>query len=336
LTSTEDNVVVRKLLASHEPSIRLRTRTEILGQSLDSPTVRELQEKIKRSERIALLLSLRESNGQLPVHPYAKWFGAHWVLSILADLHYPPGDTSLIPLREQVYDWLFSKQHLEYTRGHEAYAGLVFKIRGLTRAHASMEGNTLYYLNALGLADDKTKVLADRLVDWQWPDGGWNCDKNPSAHTSSFTESLLPLRGLAFHFAASGGARYREAARRAAEFFLERRLYKRKRDGKIISSIFTKLHYPCYWHYDFLFGLKVMKEAGWIGDRRCEDALALLRSKRLEDGGFPAEEAYYRKTVKAGTSGGLLVDWGGVSKRKMNEFVTCDSLGILATLKRAT
>ena len=138
-------------------------------------------------------------------------------------LRYPPGDKSLIPLREQVYDWLLSKQHLEYVRGHEAYAGPVFKVRGLTRAHASMEGNAVYYLNALGLADDNTTTLADRLVDWQWPDGGWNCDKSPSAHTSSFTESLLPLRGLSFHSTSSGGPTYQKAVRKAAEFFLERK-----------------------------------------------------------------------------------------------------------------
>ena len=77
-----------------------------------------------------------------------------------------------------------------------------------------------------------------------------------------------------------------------------------------------------------------MKEAGFIRDRRCGDAIALLRSKRLDqDGGFPAEEAYYQKTNrKAGVSRRSFVDWGGVSKRKMNEFVTCDSLSVLASL----
>jgi len=262
------------------------------------------------------------------VHPYSKWYGAHWVLSLLADLRYPPGDSSLVPLREQVYDWLFSEQHLEYMKGYEAQP--IFEIRGLTRAHASMEGNALYYLNALGLADHRTQELADRLLEWQWPDGGWNCDRNPSAHTSSFTESLLPLRGLAFHLKSTHKSSYKEAVRKAAEFFLERSLYKRKRDGRVISSNFTKLHYPCYWHYDILFGLKVMNEAGFLEDERCGDAIALLRSKRLDqDGGFSAEHAYYRKT---GTSGSSPVDWGGVSREKMNEFVTCDSLSVLVSL----
>ncbi len=49
------------------------------------------------------------------------------------------------------------------------------------------------------LADERTEELASRLVAWQWPDGGWNCDKNPQASHSSFHESLIPLRGLALH-----------------------------------------------------------------------------------------------------------------------------------------
>jgi len=150
------------------------------------------------------------------------------VLAALADLRYPEGDKSLIPLREQVYSWLFSEQHLGYTKKHEIYGGPVAVVKGLVRAHASMEGNAIYYLHALGLADDKTTALEDRILAWQWPDGGWNCDKSAAAHTSSFTESLIPLRGLAQHSSVTGESTYHEAIRRAAEFFLERRLFKRK------------------------------------------------------------------------------------------------------------
>ncbi len=322
--------VVKALLGSSEPSIRLRTLQWVLGESGSSKVV-ELQEEVRRSERVRLLLSERV-DGSLLCHPYAKWFGAHWVLAALADLGHPAGDRSLVPLREQVYGWLFSRGHMEYVRRHELYAGPYMAVRGLMRAHASMEGNAVYYLHALGLADDRTSALADRLLEWQWPDGGWNCDKRSEAHTSSFTESLIPLRGLAHHALMKGGEA-RGSVRRAGEFFLERRLFRRKRDGRVISSRFTRLHYPCYWHYDILFGLKVMKEAGLVRDERCGDAVSLLESKRLGDGGFPAEEAYYQVSRrKAGRRS--VVGWGGVNQRRMNEFVTCDALGVLASASR--
>ncbi len=323
--------VVEGLLNSTEPSIRLRTREEILGEPADSGIIRELQGEVKRSERVRLLLSERVE-GVLPCHPYAKWYGAHWVLATLADLGYPKGDRALLPLREQVYEWLFSKAHMEYVRRHEVYAGPYMVVRGLMRAHASMEGNAVYYLHALGLADERTSALADRLVEWQWPDGGWNCDKRSGAHVSSFTESLIPLRGLAKHATFKGGEA-KNSVRRAGEYFLERRLFKRKRDGRIISDRFTRLHYPWYWHYDFLFGLKVMKEAGLLRDHRCRDAIALLELKRVGDGGFPAEEAYYQVTMRS-ASRRSLVGWGGVNKKKMNEFVTCEALSVLSAVFR--
>ncbi len=316
---------VERLLNSEEPSIRLRARTEILHEPEDSSEGSLLQKQMKASPRVKTLLSERR-NGTIPYHPYAKWYGAHWVLSSLADLRFPPGDRSLFPLREQVYDWLFSKTHMEYMRRHEVYAGPYITVRGRVRAHASVEGNAVFYLHALGLADGRTAELADRLAVWQWPDGGWNCDKRPKAHTSSFTESLLPLRGLAHHASATG--RNKDSVDRAAEFFLQRKLFKRKTDGKIISGRFTMLHYPCYWHYDVLFGLKVMKEARFLKDERCGDAMSLLSSKRLAGGGFPAEEAYYQ-TGRSSKSRRSLVSWGGVHRNEMNEFVTCDALSVL-------
>ncbi|HEX6036166.1 MAG TPA: hypothetical protein VFY83_17130, partial [Anaerolineales bacterium] len=259
----------------------------------------------------------------IPGHPYSKWKGAHWVLATLADLGYPPEDESLIPLREQVYAWLLGTAHRKGVK----------MIAGRARRCASQEGNALFALLTLGLADERMEQLAQGLLEWQWPDGGWNCDKNPGAKHSSFMESLLPLRGLALHARLTGNRRSRKAAERAADVFLKRELFKRQSDGRVIDEEFITLHYPWYWHYDILFGLRVMAEAGWIEDQRCQAALDLLESKRLADGGFPAEKKYYQNSPKAKT-GRSLVDWGGTSRREMNEFVTVEALSVLKAAKR--
>jgi hypothetical protein len=146
-------------------------------------------------------------------------------------------------------------------------------------------------------------------------------------------ESLIPLRGLALHARVTGNRESRAAAERAAEIFLKRLLFRRQADGSVIHDDFVRLHYPCYWHYDILFGLKVLAEAGFVEDARCADALDLLASKRLADGGFPAEKKYYRATEK-NVSGRSLVDWGGTSKRYMNAFVTTDALFVLRAAGR--
>ncbi len=141
-------------------------------------------------------------------------------------------------------------------------------------------------------------------------------------------ESLIPLRSLALHAKITGSTASKRAVERAADIFLKRRLYKGQRDGLVIRNDFVALHYPCYWHYDILFGLKVMAEAGFIGDERCGDALELLESKQLLDGGFPAEKRYYQVTEKR-KSGRSLVNWGGTGKKHLNEFVTADALYVL-------
>ena len=315
--------IVERLLRSEEPSVRFKALTQIQGRETNSEEIRSLQEEIRESSRVRLLLSERQADGQIPASPYSKWNGAHWVLATLADLGYPAGDQSLVPLREQVHSWLLGKGHL---KGIKTIAGLV-------RRCASQEGNALYTLLTLGLADEATEQLAQNLTQWQWPDGGWNCDKDPAATHSSFMESLLPLRGLALHARLTGNPHSRDAAERAADVFLKRELFKRQHDGRVIDPDFITLHYPWYWHYDILFGLKVMAEAGWLQDQRCQAALDLLKSKQLPDGGFPAEKKYYQNKPNAKT-GLSLVEWGGTSRTDMNEFVTVEALSVLSAAQR--
>lgn len=318
--------IIQRLLGSDEPTIRFKVRVNVLGEDPQSDSIRALQENIRASPRVQSLLSERGADGKIPYHPYAKWYGAHWVLATLADLGYPPGDTSLIPLREQVLDCWLSRHHITSVR----------VIQGRARRCASQEGNALYALIALGLADERADQLARNLLKWQWTDGGWNCDKKPEAVNSSYHESLLPLRALALYGKHTGCREVLEAVRRAAEVFLKRRLFRRQRDGSVINERFTKLHYPAYWHYDVLAALKVMAEAGFIGDERCQEALDLLESKRLSDGGFPAEERLYRVTNQKTATGrsASLVNWGPVSQRQMNEFVTADALTVLKAAGR--
>ena len=80
--------------------------------------------------------------------------------------------------------------------------------------------------------------------------------------------------------------------------------------------------------YDVLFALQVMAELGRIGDPRCADALALLRSKRLPDGGFPLElRNAATRTVVA--SRAAFADWGPAGRTRSNPFVTIIALEVL-------
>ena len=322
------------MLASAEPSIRYKVRVGVLGDGAESQAIRYLREEIKESSRVRALLHDRDEFGRIrPVHhPYKKWIGAHWVFATLADIGYPQGDGELIPIRDQVFDcWLNPK-----TIQERVYAGVspsqpyrgVPVIQGRARRCASQQANALYSAVALGLMNESCHRLADYLIRWQWPDGGWNCDRRPEASTSSFWESLIPLRALSIYARATGRPEARKAAERAAEVFLKRRLFRRRRDGLVMNPQFLRFHYPCYWRYDILFGLKVMAEGGFIRDERCGETLDMLQSKTLPGGGWAAEERFYGN-ARVPASGCDRVSWGGVSKRRMNEWVTADALYVL-------
>ena len=79
---------------SDEPSIRWKIKTQVLGESPSSKSIKALREKIRNSPRVKTLLSRRDTKGSLPCGSsvYANWQGAHWVMASLADIGYPPGD----------------------------------------------------------------------------------------------------------------------------------------------------------------------------------------------------------------------------------------------------
>jgi hypothetical protein len=328
-----DNVI-NQLLDSEVPSIRYKTRVNVLGEDPASRPIGRLQSEIEKSPLVAALLQGRDGSGRItqPQRVYAKWQGAHWVMATLADIGYPSGDTSLVPIRDQLQEhWLGANFFAEFEAASRtaAYRGEGVPVMdGRHRRCASQQSNALWSILTLGLANEQTHDLAERLLYWQWPDGGWNCDKNPAACHSSFMESILPLRALALFGRVTDNPSAREAAAQAADIFLKRHLFLRQAHGSVIRKEFTALHYPLYWHYDILHGLKVMAEAGFADDPRCERALDLLVSKRLPDGGWPAERKYY-KTSDEISLGSDHINWGGTSSRKMNPWVTADALFVL-------
>lgn len=316
--------LLEQLANTNDPALCYKTRVHVLGENPRAKKNRARRDEIANSPRVRALLSERNGKGEIPRHAYSKWSGAHWVLYALAELEYPPGDISLVPLREQAYAYLFS----------EEYARTIRPIQGVTRIHASIDANAIWYSHALGLADERVNKLVARLLETQWRDGGWNCDPRAQGDKSSFYESLLPLRALVLHAQVTGDENARHAAERCAEIFLARRLFKRLRTGNVMDKRFLLLHYPCYWHYDILLGLMVMREGGWLGDTRCADALDVLEQKQLRSGGWAAEAKFYRHTRAHISTGRSLCDWGRTSKNARNDFVTVNALAVLRAAKR--
>jgi hypothetical protein len=207
----------------------------------------------------------------------------------------------------------------------------ILTISGRVRRHASQEGNALAVCSRLGMAaDPRVQLLADSLIAWQWPDGGWNCDRHADAHRSSFHESLPAAWGLFEYARATGSAAAEIAARRAAELFLEHRLFRSLSTGSVIHREWLVLHYPPYWHYDVLQALLVLSRMGLATDGRCSDALAVLEKRRRHDGRWQPGSYWWAPPGKPGSPES--VDWG---RSGPSEMITLNALRVLQQAGRA-
>ena len=124
-----------------------------------------------------------------------------------------------------------------------------------------MQGNALLVATKLGRSDPRVEQLAENLIEWQWPDGGWNCDRNATGRRSSFHESLIPMHGL-YEYGEH------EAAGRTAELLLDHRLFRRMDTGEPIHAAWLRPRHPPYWHYDILYALTVLTRMNRTADPR--------------------------------------------------------------------
>lgn len=299
---------VRWLLDSAEPAVRYRTLTELLRRPEDDAEVMAARSAIPAGPKVQALLT---DIGPAGTRPYRKWTGCHWRLVSLADLRYPAGDERLRPAVDAELDWA--------TRLRVSWVAQ----RG--RRCASQEGNAIGACCRLGFcADERIAVLVQRLAECQWPDGGWNCDRRPEARHSSFHETISPLWGLSEYRRASGDDRVDDAIERAADMLLRAGLFRSERRREAIWPHFHRFRYPPYWHYDILFGLRVLADVGSLDDPRAEEAIDEIEQRRRPDGLWAVDGAWWRSL--GGDRAPEVVDWG---RSGPNEMVTFHALRVL-------
>ena len=132
---------------------------------------------------------------------------------------------------------------------------------------------------------ERSDRLVERLLGEQLADGGWNCEAERGSVRSSFHSTICVLEGLlAFEQAFGASPPVTEARKRAQEYLLERRLLRRRSTGEIIEPTWMELAFPPLWHYDVLRALDYLRAAGVPPDERVEEAVAIVRDRRQEDG----------------------------------------------------
>jgi hypothetical protein len=137
-----------------------------------------------------------------------------------------------------------------------------------------------------GYASDK---LADRLLDEQLEDGGWNCDA-PSSRRSSFNTTICVLEGLLAYEKARGATKAVTNARgRAHEYLLKRRMFRSLSSGEVIDRHWMRYAFPTTWHYDVLRGLDYLRSAGVPPDERVAEAVDYVAKRRHQNGRWPLD-----------------------------------------------
>ena len=132
---------------------------------------------------------------------------------------------------------------------------------------------------------ERSDRLVDRLLGEQLEDGGWNCEAERGSVRSSFHTTICVLEGLLAFERAFGADSVVTAARaRAEEYLLERRLLRRLSSGDVIDPAWTRFAFPPLWHYDVLRGLDYLRAAGARPDARVDEAVAIVRDRRQDDG----------------------------------------------------
>jgi hypothetical protein len=262
--------------------------------------------------RDALVTALSKDYG---THAYAKWSGAFWRVISLADLGVPDGHHGALQAAEQTLDWVASPRRLATVHKR--------RINGRVRRCGSMEGRALQACIDVGLRDDpRLDALAESLVDTQWPDGGWNCDRHPECVHSSFNETWGPILGLSRYGA-------HEAAARGAEFLLEHEVAYSHRTGELAHPRILRLRYPPYWHYDLLAGLRTVAASVGLDDPRLMKPLEALEEQRRPDGTWQVDGKWWKAPGSKG-SNVEIVDWGGTA----NELLTEQARNVLAVAGR--
>ncbi len=141
------------------------------------------------------------------------------------------------------------------------------------------------------------ETLARRLLSEQLDDGGWNCNAPRKSQVASFHTTICVLEGLLEYGRAAGSApdivpQVIAARRRAEEYLLERRLFRRRSTSEVVNPEFLELAFPPRYHYDILRGLDYFRAAGAAPDPRMGEAVEVLESRQQADGRWLLDRAY--------------------------------------------
>jgi hypothetical protein len=315
------------LLEEENPSVKYLTLTEILEKSEKAPEVESARRNIMKTGVVPKILAKQSSGGywekEEDFYIRTKYKGTVWQLIILAELLADPDDPRIKKACEFILTWSQDRQSGGFSyRGSKNWGG---QHSGVIPC---LTGNMTWCSIRFGYLDDPRVRQAIAWIATYGrfddaaakPPRGWPYDMFEQCwgkHTC-MPGVVKGLKALAEIPPSKRDHNTATFIRKAAEFILKHRLYKKSHDpSKTAKPKWTKLWFPWMWDVDVLELLLILTGLGYK-DPRMQDAVDLVLSKQDDQGRWNLEMTY---------NGRFQVDME--KKGKPSKWVTLNAMRVL-------
>ena len=289
------------LLEPSNPPVRYFALTDVLGKSPDDEEVKLAREGILACRPVTSLKNAQGGKGHWPPDRSSynpKFTSTVWQLMLLGELGAPR-----TPWIGSGVERTIAQHQMETG----AFCWRRLGGRGKAEEEPCLTGNMVRTLLAFGYGEDpRVKDALNWFPEAQFEDGGWNCDwpsYNPTH--SSFMSTIEPLWAYSEVPRAKWTRKMKDSIERAAGFLLNHRVYRSHHDWRAVEfrglqhfyagNVITKFHFPMYYYYDALHGLRVLTKLGYQDDERISDAMHLMLSKKTPEGRWLLEGDWVRE-----------------------------------------
>lgn len=275
-------------LLDSDPAIRWQAMRDLT----DAPPANIAAERsrVSREGLGAAILACQESDGAWRREGAPTWLTTLFTLLLLRSTGIDPADPavqSALSRSETLLRWSNHANRWDLRSpdfdGNPFFEGEV---------EPCINGGVLAFGAWFGHPNDN---LARRLLSEQLDDGGWNCEA-PKSIRSSYHTTICVLEGLLEYERAAPASQLASqiatARRRAEEYLLARRLFRRLSTGAVAHPDFLTLAFPPRYHYDILRALDYFRAAGASPDPRMDEAMQLIESRRQSDGRWLLDRSY--------------------------------------------
>jgi hypothetical protein len=277
-------------LLEGDPAIRWQVQRDLLGEK---PAVYDTERsKVAAKGWGKRYLSFQDKNGVWANGLYSpKWKSTFYTLWTLRFIGLPPKNPQALKSCRVLMEEGFRPDHGIDFSGEREFRKRVKsgqpapKKRG--RGETCETGMALAMFCYFQLEDERIDLIAEHLIEHQMADHGWNCQHPHRGPThASFNTTLLVLEGLREYqkYRPKNTLPIARAMETGREFLLQHRLYRSHRTGNVVSSVFTRFPAQPTWRYDFLRALDHFQASRVPKDRRLQDPIDLLLSRRDESG----------------------------------------------------